>query len=72
MDCKYVIYGLHCIMLQILRTSEFDAWITGLRDKVAQKQMLVRLARLSLGNGQTFKGVNDEPQSSLKTWHQTL
>lgn len=60
MDCKSVIYGLHCIMLQILRTSEFDAWITGLRDKVAQKQMLARLARLSLGHWGDCKPVGGE------------
>ena len=38
------------LMLQILRTHEFDAWIGGLRDKVGQRQVLARLARLSLGH----------------------
>ena len=37
-------------MLQILRTAEFDAWLGALRDKVGQKQVLARLARLSLGH----------------------
>ena len=37
-------------MLQILRTDNFDAWISGLRDKVGQKQVLARLARLSMGH----------------------
>lgn len=47
-------------MLQILRTSEFDAWITALRDKVAQKQVLARLARLSLGHWGDCKPVGGE------------
>ena len=36
-------------MLQILRTADFDTWLAELRDKVGQKQVLARLARLSLG-----------------------
>lgn len=47
-------------MLQILRTSEFDAWITALRDKIAQKQVLARLARLSLGHWGDCKPVGGE------------
>lgn len=37
-------------MYQIQRTHEFDAWISSLGDKIGQKQVLVRLARLSLGH----------------------
>ncbi|CDS53016.1 hypothetical protein [Polaromonas sp. CG9_12] len=37
-------------MLQILRTADFDTWLSTLRDKVGQKQVLARLARLSLGH----------------------
>ena len=37
-------------MLQILRTVEFDAWLGALRDKGRQKQVLARLACLSLGH----------------------
>ena len=47
-------------MLQILRTSEFDAWIGSLRDKVGQKQILARLARLSLGHWGDCKPVGQE------------
>ena len=34
--------------LQILRTADFDTWLVALRDKVGKKQVLPRLARLSL------------------------
>lgn len=37
-------------MIQVLRTAAFDEWLQGLRDKVAKKQILARLTRLSLGN----------------------
>lgn len=37
-------------MLQILRTADFDTWLRTLRDKVGQKHVLARLARLSLGH----------------------
>ncbi|ABM39309.1 type II toxin-antitoxin system RelE/ParE family toxin [Polaromonas naphthalenivorans] len=47
-------------MLQVLRTHEFDAWISGLRDKVGQKQVLARLARLSLGHWGDCKPVGGE------------
>ena len=60
--CTSVNHGLHYLylILQILRTSEFDAWISGLRDKVAQKQVLARLARLSLGHWGDCKPVGAE------------
>ncbi|MGL5117581.1 MAG: type II toxin-antitoxin system RelE/ParE family toxin [Beijerinckiaceae bacterium] len=47
-------------MLIIQRTSEFDDWISELRDKVGQKQILSRLARLSLGHWGDAKSVGGE------------
>ena len=47
-------------MLQILRTAEFDTWISALRDKFGQKQVLARLARLSLGHWGDCKPVGQE------------
>ena len=47
-------------MYQIKRTGEFNAWISGLRDKVGQKQVLVRLARLSLGHWGDCKPVGGD------------
>ena len=47
-------------MLQILRTAEFDAWLAALRDKVGQKQVLARLARLSLGHWGDCKPVGGD------------
>ncbi|MBS7351077.1 MAG: type II toxin-antitoxin system RelE/ParE family toxin [Comamonas sp.] len=47
-------------MYQILRTKEFDAWLTALRDKVGQKQVLARLARLSLGHWGDCKPVGGD------------
>lgn len=47
-------------MFQILRTAEFDVWISGLRDKVGQKQVLARLARLSLGHWGDCKPVGQD------------
>lgn len=47
-------------MFQIQRTHEFDAWILSLRDKVGQKQVLVRLARLSFGHWGDCKPVGGD------------
>ena len=47
-------------MYQVLRTEEFNNWITGLRDKVGQKQVLARLTRLSLGHWGDCKPVGGE------------
>ena len=47
-------------MLQILRTADFDAWLGALRDKVGQKQVLARLARLSLGHWGDCKPVGGD------------
>ena len=51
-------YGSH--MIQVLRTAAFDAWLHGLRDQVAKKQILARLTRLSLGNWGDCKPVGGE------------
>ena len=47
-------------MLQILRTVDFDTWLTALRDKVGQKQILARLTRLSLGHWGDSKPVGSD------------
>ena len=47
-------------MLQILRTADFDTWLAALRDKVGQKQVLTRLARLSLGHWGDCKPVGGD------------
>ena len=47
-------------MLQILRTVDFDTWLTALRDKVGQKQVLARLTRLSLGHWGDSKPVGSD------------
>lgn len=51
-------------MLQILRTSEFDAWIGSLRGQgrpnPGSEQVLARLARLSLGHWGDCKPVGQE------------
>ena len=47
-------------MLQILRTADFDTWLAALRDKVGQKQVLARLARLSLGHWGDCKPVGGD------------
>jgi putative addiction module killer protein len=47
-------------VLQILRTAQFDEWLSGMRDRVGQKQILARLARLSLGHWGDCKSVGGE------------
>ena len=47
-------------MYQVLRTKEFDTWLSELRDKVGQKQVLARLTRLSLGHWGDCKPVGGE------------
>ena len=47
-------------MLQILRTADFDTWLATLRDKIGQKQVLARLARLSLGHWGDCKPVGGD------------
>ena len=47
-------------MLQILRTADFNTWLAELRDKVGQKQVLARLARLALGHWGDCKPVGGD------------
>ena len=47
-------------MLQILRTADFNTWLAELRDKVGQKQILARLARLTLGHWGDCKPVGGD------------
>ena len=47
-------------MLQILRPADFDTWLAALRDKVGQRQVLARLARLSLGHWGDCKPVGGD------------
>ena len=54
-------------MLQILRTAEFDTWLATLRDKIGQKQVLARLARLSLGHWGDCKPVGGDDKSSQES-----
>lgn len=37
-------------MCDVLRSSTFDAWLRGLRDRKAKARIEVRIRRLSLGN----------------------
>lgn len=48
------------VMLQLFRTADFDTWLAALRDKVGQKQVLARLARLSLGHWGDCKPVGGD------------
>lgn len=54
-------------MLQILRTADFDTWLAALRDKVGQKQVLARLARLSLGHWGDCKPVGGDAADYLQS-----
>jgi putative addiction module killer protein len=36
-------------VIEVRRTSEFDAWLRGLRDREARARILVRIDRLQLG-----------------------
>ena len=37
-------------MYEIRKTVQFDSWLKGIKDSVAQKRLLVRLRKASLGN----------------------
>jgi len=46
-------------MLEIVKSSTFDTWLRGLRDRQAKARIEVRIRRLSLenpGQGRTLKG----------------
>ena len=46
-------------MVDILKSSTFDAWLTGLRDVTGRARILVRIDRLAAGNPGDHKGVGD-------------
>lgn len=58
--CIFVNYGLHFLVNHIQQTHEFDVRISSLRDKIGQKQVLIRLARLSLGHWGDCKPVGGD------------
>ena len=47
------------IVYQILRTSAFDRWLTGLRDVRAKARILARLEAVRLGNLGDTRSVGD-------------
>jgi putative addiction module killer protein len=47
-------------MLEILRTAKFDQWLAGLQDRVGQRQIIARLARLQLDHWGDCRPVGDE------------
>lgn len=46
-------------MFTIRRTPQFDAWFNGLRDGMAQRRLVARLRKASLGNLGDVKSVGD-------------
>lgn len=46
-------------MVEIISSETFDAWFTGLRDRIARARVQVRLRRLALGNPGDVKPVGD-------------
>jgi len=44
--------------IEVRRTSEFDLWLTRVRDRRARTKILVRLDRLTLGNFGDVKSVS--------------
>jgi len=46
-------------MFTIRRLPEFDDWLTGLRDPMTQKRLLVRLRKAQLGNLGDVKFIGD-------------
>lgn len=53
-----MVHNMH--MFEIQRTALFDEWLGSLRDRIGQKQVLARLARLSLGHWGDCKPVGGE------------
>lgn len=47
-------------MFRLLRTAEFDAWMAGLSDRVALRQIAARLDRLAQGHWGDAKPVGGE------------
>ena len=46
-------------MYELLKSSTFDAWLRGLRDRDAKARIEVRIRRLSLGNPGQFRSLKD-------------
>ena len=46
-------------MHEILKSSTFDTWLRGLRDRDAKARIEVRIRRLSLGNPGQFRVLTD-------------
>ena len=46
-------------MYEILKSSTFDAWLRGLRDRDAKARIEVRIRRLSLGNPGQLRSLKD-------------
>ena len=46
-------------MYEILKSSTFDSWLRGLRDRDAKAKVEVRIRRLSLGNAGQFRSLKD-------------
>ncbi len=46
-------------MYEILKSSTFDSWLRGLRDRDAKARIEVRIRRLSLGNAGQFRSLKD-------------
>lgn len=44
-------------MCEVLKSSTFDAWLRGLRDRAAKARIEVRIRRLSLGNPGQFRAL---------------
>ena len=46
-------------MLEIIKSSTFDAWLRSLRDRQAKARIEVRIRRLSLGNAGLSRALKD-------------
>ena len=52
-----VYYGSH--LVEIVKSSAFDAWLSGLRDVAGRARIVVRIERLAAGNPGDHKSVGD-------------
>ncbi|QXL85802.1 type II toxin-antitoxin system RelE/ParE family toxin [Comamonas sp. NLF-1-9] len=55
-------------MYEVLKSSTFDSWLRGLRDRDAKARIEVRIRRLSLGNPGQFRALK-EGVNELKIDH---
>lgn len=53
----FVSYKIHVV--DVRKTSEFDAWLENLRDSRARAKILTRIQRLELGNAGDVRPVGD-------------